>query len=209
MSEDKSLADFGSKALRGPKKGALDQALSWYFFNALKAKPLEKIIKTYEILRMLTESQLKDLDIEISQFETYNILAHTFANPAIFTRNVNGRAIVLNWPFSINEETWQKYFAPWNPLAVDIIYYIGYNESLQKTIDYYHDNEDWGRWLIAITKAGLGEATYNALSTRFIDWAFPDVMRALSKIATIIEPAQFLEMANLDQAQKKEPEPDE
>jgi len=59
MSEkDKSLADFSSNALLGPKKGTLDQALSGYFYNALKAKPLDKIIKTREILGILSDFEL-------------------------------------------------------------------------------------------------------------------------------------------------------
>ena len=86
--EEKSLADFGSKALRGPKKGAFDQALSWYFFKALQANPLDKIIKTGELLGMLSENQFKEIGVSPIEFETYTIIAHSIASPGTLTHEI-------------------------------------------------------------------------------------------------------------------------
>jgi hypothetical protein len=142
--------------------------------------------------------------VDLIKFETFSILAHTLANPAIFTERLNGRAYSLNWPFLKDDEAWQKYFEPWNPLALHILYYYGYNEYLQPAIDASCKAKNWREYFYNICEAGVSESTYQALKTRFIKWALPETMKTLSKIATLIEPSQFIEVASLDQAQKSE-----
>jgi hypothetical protein len=194
--EDKSLADFSSKALRGPKKGALNQALSWYFFKALEAKPLEKIIKTGEILGMLSEGQLNELEVDLKQFKTFSLLAHTISNPSIFTRDMNGRAYAVNWPFPENQETWDRYFKPWNPEILNLMYYPN---MVFKNVEEYREKGQNEIYFLIISTQGMSEATYYAIKNRFIEYALPETMRVLSKIATLIEPKEFLEVANMSQ----------
>jgi hypothetical protein len=207
--EDQSLTDFASKALRGPKKGALDQALSWYLFSALQAKPLDKIIKTREILGMLSENQLKEIEVDVNQFETFSVLAHTLANPSVYTRDLYGRAYAVSWPFPYNQETWDRYFKPWKPEILHLTFYSNLLAEHEEAIKEASEKKDRKTIFMIISSSSMGEPTYYAIKNRFIEWALPETMRVLSKIATLIEPSQFLEVASLDQAQKsevKEPE---
>ena len=203
--EDQSLADFSSKALRGPKKGALDQAISWYFFSALQAKPLDKIIKTSEILGMLSENQLKELEIDIIQFDTFRLLAQTIASPCIFTRDLNGRAYALNWPIDMDQEAWDRYFKPWRPDLLDLTYYPN---MIARSVEEFREKGKLDTYFLVISSTAMGEATYYAVKNRFIEWALPETMRALAKIATLIEPKEFLEAANMNQEKDEAKEPE-
>lgn len=201
--EDKTLDAFASKALRGPKKGALDQALSWYFFKALQAKPLDKIIKTREILGMLTDDQLKIIEADPEKFETYCVLAHAIENPGTLTEGCYGKAFMINWPFPHNTETWNRYFEPWSPDNLTLPYYP-HLMDLSPQIMQELETAKRTSYFLVITTRGLSEGAYQSVKNRFIKWAFPDVMRVLSRIATLIEPSQFLEAVDLDPNQKRE-----
>jgi hypothetical protein len=68
--------------------------------------------------------------------------------------------------------------------------------------------DDWRRYFFLVLKSGVAESTYQALKTRFIKWAIPDTMKVPSKIATLIEPREFLEVANMNHEKDEAKEPE-
>jgi hypothetical protein len=154
---------------------------------------------------MLSEDQLKELNVDIKQFETFSILAHTIANPTILTRDMNGRAFLVSWPFPDNRETWDRYFKPWGPEILDLTYYPNLVHSI---VEDYRKKGDLEIYFLIISSHGMAEATYYAVKNRFIEWALPETMRVLSKISTLIEPKEFIEAVNINQEKDEVKEPE-
>ncbi len=110
--EEKSLVDFESKALRGPKSGAYQQLLSQTLIKAKLAKePIQKIATICEAAMMSRNKDELDMGLIDSVYAVCTSFNKTELN------NNQGHAEIA-WTFPSSEENYKRLIEPWQKIGL-------------------------------------------------------------------------------------------
>ena len=220
--EDKSLADFSSKALRGPKTGAYQQLLSQKLIKSIQTKdPLQKIVLTCEAAYLCKNKDKLEMDKIEAVFKISNSLINTEVKP--------DSSIRVAWSFPKTEENYNRFFKPWQLIELrfnphDTIYRV---DNYPEKPSFHHQSEydaerTWELWdevnkeilkhmddmsdseTFFIKCSAIGRSSFFSLRGEFESWALPIMLNALSSITEEIDPEVYKDM--LSQMKDNEPE---
>jgi hypothetical protein len=215
--EDKSLTDFVSKALRGPKAGAYQQLLSQKLVKSIQTgEALPKITSICEAA-MISRNKEK---LDMAHIERVYKVTQSLTNAQ---SNKENEAVIIPWSFPETEENYKEYIAAWNrikgsyyPLLarygrrnsrLEPSFSHSYTESDRRESYYATESErkrindeisHLSEWEGFFEKtSAFSKESFYSLRAEFEGWALPTMMKILTKITEEIDPEVYRDTLGL------------
>jgi len=213
MSEEENLADFASRALRGPRKRVYQQLLSQKLIRAnMNKDPLQKIKFICEAAFMSRNKENVDIEtVELSHAVCISLMRTSLNSEENFTH--------IPWAFPETEENYERFIRPWFSVTIRFYplktLYCHDHFPSQPIFGYPNHEKIHNAWkevkqkiltnmgqmspseAFFVQTSAIGKNSFRKLKGEFEKWAMKPLYEIVNVIVDEIDPKVYHETLSL------------